>query len=1241
MSRYMFMLMAVLFFQNSGLYAADEGEWVLYYEDQFDRDSLGPDWAVLNGEFKTVYDAPNGIGTLYAKGEALLLRRFPGDVRVEMEASSKEPGDLSIILAANERGLAGGYFLGFGSENNTISKILRLGKKTAIAGDKIIPDKIHKIVAEKLGGIVTLTVDGNKMQYADPEPLNGPAHEMIGLYFFNLATVNYVRVYGRKGQEPVKLTELPKTAGVNSAPKAVKFVKADKNLIGNPSFEEIMPGIRPCFPSLWVPEYSAMADRPQLFKDPALAHRGDRFIRLAGKGLWIKIHNIGSEGSGITLEPGKSYEFKAWARSFGGTNSAVEFQPGGNRFSLTSDWREFAVTWKAPENLVKHEMGFYLKAYGSVDIDDVSVCNESYKPDIPPELKQDRTKLKTLPAISEWVAEAGNPKYRERIALEVSELLGKAAEKMPAGISVAEVFGALPGAGGYDFVSPGKIRFIDGATGKEVLFKIRETDLIPGISQGDVMVFLADIPPLSRKIYYVYLVDREPVAEKAIPDSILPESLSDYTKEPGRLATETVKRDRLGTLKCERKDNKILFEITALPNMRVAGKVFSPEKEKPWYLRYLNFRKKQWDIVFQKAEEGPYWRSEFVLPEDAAGGIWQVALELSNAVGEKEKAEGAFAVEAGIWAGDNFMAIHSDDPPRPGKNRANIIAARGERESFQVVITAEKPLSKVKLDASELKQVNGGGVIPKENWKLERVEELFVGISHPVPVLRFVNGEFVNAGNYPDPLLPWREVNIAAGRQQVGLATIKVPYGIPAGNYAGNITGASGNGIKLTLPVNLRVYDFDLPKSPSFPVMICGTPGYVSVPQDREGRLGKDVKFYHFWDEEAADALAIFVAQKWMIPSLTGGPFGANAIPWTYDPQTRMANLDFTRFDKNAEILLNKIGVDFISIGAWNSGWKKVAPIYTYPTLSQWPSGWGTVYKDSPGRISKKLDTPEGLQMMEDYSRALGKHLEEKGWLDKVGIYIFDEPKSVEVNKAILETAKAIRRGHPQLKMLGAGYGFEWREYFDYIDVFTGQISPEVRAKMKEINKRYFGIYNQSIDFLAIPRALALYGWSDGWDGYYHHETTTDQDLWINPEPPAWRNRYEPKYAAGPAENWMLVGSSIYHWPEDELKEPLPAGKSRAWASSLRIEALRESSEDAEYLKILKDLSDKSPADSKIRERFDELNAKVKAWVNKGKIELDHNRYYNYRLDGKELQKIRRELCEAIEAAQHSAMMEK
>ena len=113
----------------------------------------------------------------------------------------------------------------------------------------------------------------------------------------------------------------------------------------------------------------------------------------------------------------------------------------------------------------------------------------------------------------------------------------------------------------------------------------------------------------------------------------------------------------------------------------------------------------------------------------------------------------------------------------------------------------------------------------------------------------------------------------------------------------------------------------------------------------------------------------------------------------------------------------------------------------------------------------------------------------------------------------------------------------------------------------------------------------------------------------------------------------MLAGF-IYHWPEDELKEPQPEGKRRAWASSLRLEGFRESVEDAEYFAILERLAEKSPAGSRTRRNHQELEARLKQWLAaRGGYIDSKQRFYNYRLNETELTAIRRAVCEAIEEA--------
>jgi len=1211
-----------LFVPQPGVRAGEASSaWHLTFEDSFDRNDLGPDWVVRDGRFKPVYDAPNGIGRLHGRGEALLLRKFPGDVRVEMQASAKQPGDLSITLATNEQGFADGYFLGFGSNDNSLSKMLRLGKKAAISDARIVPGKRHKIVAEKSGRRVTLTVDGKEvLRFDDPQPLGGPDHQMIGIYIFKLASVDYVKVYGRKGQRPIKLSKLPVTKVKNVAAADAPKTKSPINLVGNPSFEAVLPGIWPRLPQGWVPEYSAVGDRPQLIRDAEAANRGERFVRLKPKGPWMKIHSLGTKGSGVALEGGKTYRFAALARKCGSGRASIEFHPSDKKFSLTRRWRKYTTTWKAPGKLPKSARGFYLKVSGDVDIDDVLVFERGKAPAVSPVLRTDRAKMKATEVVPGWLSGGNLPRFQERIHLELSEVLGEPATGVPVGVPVAELFGTLPA---YEFVSPEKVRIVDGSTGRTIRFAIKEVDLVPTITAGDHVVFAADVPALSRKRYFVYLTDRLPTEKRVlgVSETKLPHDLRSYAGQSGRLLAEVTKIERIGTLVIRRdRAGRILCDLTAPSGSRISGTVSAPDGQ-------------TFPISLRNVADTARWEGRFVLPTETANGIWSVSVDLVEPSGAKQAVTAAFVVGAGIWAGGNLKAIRSDDPPSPGRSTANLIAARGERESFQVVIAADKSLKDVRLRASDLKQVDGSGRIPAGSWTLERVEELFVGMTAPSRVLRVVDGEFINAGNYPDPLLPWRSVDIEPGRQRVCLATVRVPHGIPAGKYSGAITAEAQDGTKLELPVNLRVYDFDMPKRSSFKILMSAAIGYVSVPKDRKGRFGRDVRYYHLWDREAAEELALFVAERGMIPAQTGQPFGAHATPWTYDRGTRTAKIDFTQFDRSAEPLLDRMGVEFIAI-AKSSGWRRAGKMFTYPSVDNWPKkdvGWGTGYKNFPQKAL--LDTEEGLAMLEAYARALAEHLEKKNWLDRVSIYIYDEPKSKHVHDTVLRVAQTIRRAHPKLKMWGAGYGTAWRPYFDYIDMHTGTVSKQVRQKMKEKGMLYFGKYNQPIDILAVPRVVPLHGWSEGWDGYYHHETTTNGDSWLNPEPPRWANRYVPKYAASFPSHWMMLSGFIYHWPVDELAEPLPAGKKRAWASSLRLEAFREAAEDVEYFITLRKLAEESPAGSETKKRFKELSERLKTYLETGRTPYSHNWYYNYRLDEGELIDIRRQVCEAIEKA--------
>jgi len=190
--------------------AADPHGWKLAFSENFDRDRLGNRWQTLEGAWRI------SDGWLTGKeGQILYSLRFPGPQRIEYDARSAELSavgdhrisDLTALLAANEAGYKGGYFVGFGSENNTCSKILVLGEEVARYDTRIEPFKTHHVVCQWDGETLTQMIDGKVVCQEKPDKrLTGTLHQMIGFYMWENGYVDNVKVYTRTG-EAIEPTE--------------------------------------------------------------------------------------------------------------------------------------------------------------------------------------------------------------------------------------------------------------------------------------------------------------------------------------------------------------------------------------------------------------------------------------------------------------------------------------------------------------------------------------------------------------------------------------------------------------------------------------------------------------------------------------------------------------------------------------------------------------------------------------------------------------------------------------------------------------------------------------------------------------------------------------------------------------------------------------------------------------------------------------------------------------------------
>jgi len=145
--------------------ADDSADWTPAFSDDFQRAELGPDWKVLEGEWRIE------SGWLVGKGKLRCTRRFPGRQRLDYEAQagSDQPCDLSAFLACSTYD---DVFYGFGSNNNQGSKLLvRPGLPVGAESDRrIIPGKVHQVSCRCEPARLQMWVDGSVALDCDHVP---------------------------------------------------------------------------------------------------------------------------------------------------------------------------------------------------------------------------------------------------------------------------------------------------------------------------------------------------------------------------------------------------------------------------------------------------------------------------------------------------------------------------------------------------------------------------------------------------------------------------------------------------------------------------------------------------------------------------------------------------------------------------------------------------------------------------------------------------------------------------------------------------------------------------------------------------------------------------------------------------------------------------------------------------------------------------------------------------------------
>lgn len=465
----------------------------------------------------------------------------------------------------------------------------------------------------------------------------------------------------------------------------------------------------------------------------------------------------------------------------------------------------------------------------------------------------------------------------------------------------------------------------------------------------------------------------------------------------------------------------------------------------------------------------------------------------------------------------------------------SLSVARGESEGFQLVILHPRmDLKDVRVAVSALTDKTTGAAIPESAITISPIGYINVRTdSQRMYIPRL--------GPYPEVLLPNTAFDVSHDAAQPMFIDIKASPDIPGGLYTGRITVTPSNAAAISLTFNVRVRGFSLPG------------GQAS----------------HF-------RTISFMGDGWK---------GAGGREEDYEQMALAHRLGVGGFAVSGTSGTN-VRNDFRN---WSAGGAKYSFSAIEPKLTRLMDGGMNAFMMAviPNLAREKQDAyPAGYyDGLGEFVRAYSDYAKGKGWADNAFVYGYDEvpPQHFELAK---QAYAAVKKACPEARVLLCLNEPEAvAAMAGHTDIYLLYIHNHLRSRVDELKRpgervwwSYGCIYpsqrpNQflvypALDMRIMPWLARKYG-VEGlsvWGLTYYHPSNRGKRF--------------------PTEDWVPTAAA----PGDgELIYPGPEGKPLA---SLRLKAVRDGLEDAEYLQLASDRAEKG--DIKARELLAEILSAIK-----------------------------------------------
>ncbi len=332
------------------------------------------------------------------------------------------------------------------------------------------------------------------------------------------------------------------------------------------------------------------------------------------------------------------------------------------------------------------------------------------------------------------------------------------------------------------------------------------------------------------------------------------------------------------------------------------------------------------------------------------------------------------------WITHSLAKIRPLDPvPSAQANSVDLYAGRNEFESFQIVLRAgSTELSGVDIDFSDFR-TSQGAQISKENVTVYL--ERFLNVSRP----SMYDG---GTGLWPDPLVPRIDryahekrnafpFNVQVGRNQPLWVEIFVPPAANPGAYTGSARISIDGAVKVLVPIHVVVWSFTLPSTSKLKSSF-GFSGIAALKQHR-GQYTNDEDLYAITRLYAKAALRHRI-------SIHGG----SMVPPKYSYDSGRMRLQWSTYDA------------------------EVGPFLDGVAISEGEPLHGAKVTSVEIRTPPALDTEEQQTL---YWTQYAKHFQQKGWADRLFLYLWDEPATA-VYPEVLKRGRLALRVNPRIRNL-------------------------------------------------------------------------------------------------------------------------------------------------------------------------------------------------------------------------------